>query len=72
MNFRDLHRAGDPLLLPNAWDYGSAACLAAHGSPRSARPASAWQPCTADLTRPAPPGPRRSSWRRRSAAWASW
>ncbi|MGW3348489.1 isocitrate lyase/PEP mutase family protein [Nonomuraea rubra] len=33
MNFRDLHRAGDPLLLPNAWDYGSAACLAAHGFP---------------------------------------
>ncbi|MCF6474397.1 isocitrate lyase/phosphoenolpyruvate mutase family protein [Nonomuraea sp. MG754425] len=33
MNFRDLHRPGDPLLLPNAWDYGSAAYLAAHGFP---------------------------------------
>ncbi|MBF8185862.1 isocitrate lyase/phosphoenolpyruvate mutase family protein [Nonomuraea sp. K274] len=31
MSFRDLHRPGDPLLLPNAWDYGSAAVLAAHG-----------------------------------------
>ncbi|NUO97970.1 MAG: isocitrate lyase/phosphoenolpyruvate mutase family protein [Nonomuraea sp.] len=31
--FRDLHRPGDPLLLPNAWDYGSAAILAAHGFP---------------------------------------
>lgn len=33
MNFHDLHRPGDPLLLPNAWDYGSAAMLAAHGYP---------------------------------------
>ncbi|MEV4807071.1 isocitrate lyase/phosphoenolpyruvate mutase family protein [Nonomuraea sp. NPDC049421] len=33
MNFHDLHRPGDPLLLPNAWDYGSAALLAAHGFP---------------------------------------
>ncbi|UBU15368.1 isocitrate lyase/PEP mutase family protein [Nonomuraea gerenzanensis] len=33
MNFHDLHRPGDPLLLPNAWDYGSAAYLAAHGFP---------------------------------------
>ncbi|MGN9838754.1 isocitrate lyase/phosphoenolpyruvate mutase family protein [Nonomuraea sp. H19] len=33
MSFRDLHRPGDPLLLPNAWDYGSAAILAAHGFP---------------------------------------
>ncbi|MEU0566576.1 isocitrate lyase/phosphoenolpyruvate mutase family protein [Nonomuraea sp. NPDC005983] len=33
MTFRDLHRPGDPLLLPNAWDYGSAALLAAHGFP---------------------------------------
>ncbi|MGR6923023.1 isocitrate lyase/PEP mutase family protein [[Actinomadura] parvosata] len=32
-SFRDLHRPGDPLLLPNAWDYGSAAYLAAHGFP---------------------------------------
>lgn len=32
-SFRDLHRPGDPLLLPNAWDYGSAAVLAAHGFP---------------------------------------
>ncbi|GAA0951848.1 isocitrate lyase/phosphoenolpyruvate mutase family protein [Nonomuraea longicatena] len=31
--FRDLHRRGDPLLLPNAWDYGSAALLAARGHP---------------------------------------
>ncbi|SEG53543.1 2-Methylisocitrate lyase, PEP mutase family [Nonomuraea solani] len=31
MKFRDLHRPGDPLLLPNAWDYGSAAALAAQG-----------------------------------------
>ncbi|WP_240506571.1 isocitrate lyase/PEP mutase family protein [Thermoactinospora rubra] len=31
MSFRDLHRPGDPLLLPNAWDYGSAAMLAAQG-----------------------------------------
>ncbi|NRQ40163.1 isocitrate lyase/phosphoenolpyruvate mutase family protein [Nonomuraea sp. NN258] len=31
--FRDLHRPGEPLLLPNAWDYGSAALLAAHGFP---------------------------------------
>jgi 2-methylisocitrate lyase-like PEP mutase family enzyme len=33
VNFHDLHRPGDPLLLPNAWDYGSAALLAAHGFP---------------------------------------
>ncbi|TDD48057.1 isocitrate lyase/phosphoenolpyruvate mutase family protein [Nonomuraea terrae] len=33
MSFRDLHRPGDPLLLPNAWDYGSAAYLAAQGFP---------------------------------------
>lgn len=31
--FRGLHRRGEPLLLPNAWDYGSAALLAAHGFP---------------------------------------
>ncbi|WP_157250136.1 isocitrate lyase/PEP mutase family protein [Nonomuraea typhae] len=31
MNFRDLHVPGDPLLLPNAWDYGSAAMLADAG-----------------------------------------
>ncbi|MFI6793560.1 isocitrate lyase/phosphoenolpyruvate mutase family protein [Nonomuraea sp. NPDC050383] len=31
MSFHDLHRPGDPLLLPNAWDYGSAAALAAQG-----------------------------------------
>ncbi len=29
--FRDLHRAGAPLLLPNAWDHASAAALAAAG-----------------------------------------
>lgn len=31
MSFKDLHRPGDPLPLPNAWDYGSAAILAAQG-----------------------------------------
>ncbi|MCK2221473.1 isocitrate lyase/phosphoenolpyruvate mutase family protein [Actinomadura sp. ATCC 31491] len=31
--FRDLHRPGRPFLLPNAWDYGSAAALAASGFP---------------------------------------
>jgi 2-methylisocitrate lyase-like PEP mutase family enzyme len=31
MSFADLHKPGDPLLLPNAWDYGSAAILAAQG-----------------------------------------
>ena len=29
--FRELHRPGDPLLLPNAWDHASAAALAARG-----------------------------------------
>ncbi|MET8634065.1 isocitrate lyase/PEP mutase family protein [Streptomyces sp. NPDC004096] len=29
--FADLHRAGEPLLLPNAWDHASAAALAAAG-----------------------------------------
>jgi len=29
--FGELHRPGEPLLLPNAWDYGSAATLARHG-----------------------------------------
>ncbi|MFH8606264.1 isocitrate lyase/phosphoenolpyruvate mutase family protein [Streptomyces sp. NPDC018029] len=29
--FRDLHRAGAPLLLPNAWDHASAAALVAAG-----------------------------------------
>ncbi|MBF5029114.1 MULTISPECIES: isocitrate lyase/phosphoenolpyruvate mutase family protein [unclassified Micromonospora] len=29
--FRDLHRPGEPLLLPNAWDHASAAALAARG-----------------------------------------
>ncbi|MGW2151641.1 isocitrate lyase/PEP mutase family protein [Nonomuraea bangladeshensis] len=33
MSFRDLHRPGQPFLLPNAWDYGSAAALAALGFP---------------------------------------
>ena len=33
MSLADLHRPGDPLLLPNAWDYGSAAILAAQGFP---------------------------------------
>nr|WP_030499949.1 isocitrate lyase/phosphoenolpyruvate mutase family protein [Micromonospora purpureochromogenes] len=31
--FRDLHRPGDPLLLPNAWDHASAAALADRGFP---------------------------------------
>jgi 2-methylisocitrate lyase-like PEP mutase family enzyme len=30
--FRELHRPGDPLLLPNAWDLASALTLAAHGA----------------------------------------
>jgi 2-methylisocitrate lyase-like PEP mutase family enzyme len=29
--FADLHRPGEPLLLPNAWDHASAAALAAEG-----------------------------------------
>jgi 2-methylisocitrate lyase-like PEP mutase family enzyme len=33
MTFKDLHRPGDPLLLPNAWDHSSAAALAAAGFP---------------------------------------
>jgi 2-methylisocitrate lyase-like PEP mutase family enzyme len=31
MTFEELHRAGEPLLLPNAWDYASAVALAAAG-----------------------------------------
>jgi 2-methylisocitrate lyase-like PEP mutase family enzyme len=31
--FADLHRPGDPLVLPNAWDHASAAALAAAGFP---------------------------------------
>ncbi len=31
--FADLHRAGQPLLLPNAWDFASAAALVAAGFP---------------------------------------
>lgn len=31
--FRDLHRPGSPLLLPNAWDHASAAALVARGHP---------------------------------------
>ncbi|SBT42396.1 isocitrate lyase/PEP mutase family protein [Micromonospora narathiwatensis] len=31
--FHALHRPGEPLLLPNAWDHASAAALAAHGYP---------------------------------------
>ena len=30
-SFADLHRPGDPLLLPNAWDHASGAALAAAG-----------------------------------------
>ncbi|MDQ0380717.1 isocitrate lyase/PEP mutase family protein [Amycolatopsis thermophila] len=33
MSFADLHRAGRPLLLPNAWDHASAAVLVAEGFP---------------------------------------
>src|SRR5688572_30354404 len=29
--FADLHRPGDPLILPNAWDHASGAALAAAG-----------------------------------------
>jgi 2-methylisocitrate lyase-like PEP mutase family enzyme len=31
--FKDLHRPGDPLVLPNAWDHASAAALADAGFP---------------------------------------
>ncbi|MFD1935298.1 isocitrate lyase/phosphoenolpyruvate mutase family protein [Nonomuraea mangrovi] len=31
MTFADLHQPGNPLVLPNAWDYGSAVFLAARG-----------------------------------------
>jgi 2-methylisocitrate lyase-like PEP mutase family enzyme len=31
--FADLHRPGDPLVLPNAWDHASAAALAGAGFP---------------------------------------
>ncbi|NUR69514.1 MAG: isocitrate lyase/phosphoenolpyruvate mutase family protein [Hamadaea sp.] len=31
--FADLHRAGDPLVLPNAWDVASAYCLVEAGFP---------------------------------------
>ena len=31
MTFKDLHRPGEPLLLPNAWDHASAAMMAAAG-----------------------------------------
>jgi 2-methylisocitrate lyase-like PEP mutase family enzyme len=33
MTFAALHRPGDPLILPNAWDVGSARALAAAGFP---------------------------------------
>jgi 2-methylisocitrate lyase-like PEP mutase family enzyme len=33
MTFRDLHRPGDPFVLANAWDIGSAKMLAAMGAP---------------------------------------
>lgn len=33
MTFRDLHKPGDPFILGNAWDAGSAKMLAALGSP---------------------------------------
>ena len=33
MTFRDLHRKGDPFILANAWDAGSARMLAALGAP---------------------------------------
>ena len=31
--FADLHKPGDPLVLPNAWDHASAAALAEAGFP---------------------------------------
>ena len=31
--FADLHKPGDPLVLPNAWDHASAAALAEAGYP---------------------------------------
>jgi 2-methylisocitrate lyase-like PEP mutase family enzyme len=33
MSFRDLHQPGSPFLLPNAWDYASAAALVHAGFP---------------------------------------
>jgi len=33
ISFRELHAAGDPLVLPNAWDVASAAALVAAGFP---------------------------------------
>ena len=33
MSFRDLHRKGDPFILANAWDAGSARMLTALGAP---------------------------------------
>lgn len=33
MSFADLHRPGDPFVLPNAWDVGSARALLASGFP---------------------------------------
>jgi 2-methylisocitrate lyase-like PEP mutase family enzyme len=33
MRFADLHKPGEPLLLPNAWDYASAAILVGQGFP---------------------------------------
>lgn len=33
MNFRDLHKPGEPFILANAWDIGSAKMLAALGAP---------------------------------------
>jgi 2-methylisocitrate lyase-like PEP mutase family enzyme len=33
MTFKEMHRPGEPLVLPNAWDHASAAALAAAGFP---------------------------------------
>ncbi|GAA3610193.1 hypothetical protein GCM10022223_27920 [Kineosporia mesophila] len=33
-NFADLHRTPDPVILPNAWDAGSAVLIAAAGATR--------------------------------------
>src|SRR3954471_12164977 len=33
MSFAELHRPGDPFVLPNAWDVGSARALVAAGFP---------------------------------------
>ena len=61
MGFADLHRPSAPLLLPNAWDYGSAAILAAQGFPAIGTTSLGWRSgCPTARVRPAT---RRPSWR---------